>query len=359
VPLFSIIIPTYNREHLVRRTLESVFAQSFTDFEVIVVDDGSTDATLDVVATFGDRVKILKQANQGPGLARNLGARHATGQYLAFLDSDDLWFPWTLRFFAQTIKQHNFPALISGNPLPFVSESDLAAVTESPAHVDQYADYFASPYRQVCPSACAMLVTSQAFNTVNGFAKEWVNGEDSELFIRLGEQPNFICVRAPWTVGYRTTPGSLIGNLDRTFAGREFMIRRERAGFYPGGAARRHARIDLITSHCRSASVELLVARKLRKAISIYISTFLWNFRLHKFSYLLVFPVVALLFGLGLDALGRIALRVKTGPGTTPNAASIAAAASDSPAGHTSIPSPDSRAAAPPAPPSTSTATNL
>ena len=324
MPLFSIIIPTYNREHLVRRTLESVFAQSFTDFEVIVVDDGSTDATLDVVATFGDRVKILKQANQGPGLARNLGARHATGQYLAFLDSDDLWFPWTLRFFAQTIKQHNFPALISGNPLPFVSESDLAAVTESPAHVDQYADYFASPYRQVCPSACAMLVTSQAFNTVNGFAKEWVNGEDSELFIRLGEQPNFICVRAPWTVGYRTTPGSLIGNLDRTFAGREFMIRMERARFYPGGWSRRLARIDLITSHCRSASVDLLTAHKIRKALYIYIWTFPWNFRLRKFPYLFVFPIIAVLSKMGFHGLGRMAIRAKARPDPIPTAATVA-----------------------------------
>lgn len=321
LPFFSIIIPTYNREGLVRQTLESVFAQTFTDFEVIIVDDGSADKTLDVVRSFGDRVKIFTQKNKGPGPARNLGARHATGEYLAFLDSDDIWFPWTLRFFADTIKRYGNPALISGNPLRFENESELNTITEATPEVDQYADYYASPYRIVFPGAGAMVVTNEAFHDVNGFVKEWVNGEDSELFIRLGEKRNFLRIRAPWTLGYRTTPGSSVGNLDRTYAGREFMIRMERARFYPGGWSRRLARIDLITSHCRSASVDLLTARKIRKALYIYIWTFPWNFRLRKFPYLFVFPIIAILSKMGFHGLGRMAIRAKARPDPIPTVA--------------------------------------
>jgi glycosyltransferase involved in cell wall biosynthesis len=94
--LFSVIIPTYNRAALLCTALDSVFAQTFTDYEVIVVDDGSTDGTAAMVASYGGRVRYFQQQNKGPGAARNLGAQHATGEYLAFLDSDDLWFPWTL-----------------------------------------------------------------------------------------------------------------------------------------------------------------------------------------------------------------------------------------------------------------------
>jgi cellulose synthase/poly-beta-1,6-N-acetylglucosamine synthase-like glycosyltransferase len=98
VPLFSIVIPTFNRERLIAATLESVLAQTEGDFEVIVVDDGSTDGTEAALAPWRDRLTFVRQPNQGPGPARNLGAARAKGEYIAFLDSDDLWFPWTLAY---------------------------------------------------------------------------------------------------------------------------------------------------------------------------------------------------------------------------------------------------------------------
>src|SRR5262245_47305484 len=91
MPLFSVVIPSFNRVALLATTLKSVFAQRFTDFEIIVVDDGSTDATMDYLESLEHRVKVFGQQNQGPGAARNRGARHSGGAYLAFLDSDDLW----------------------------------------------------------------------------------------------------------------------------------------------------------------------------------------------------------------------------------------------------------------------------
>lgn len=94
MPLVSIVVPLYNKAPYVLRTLESVAAQTVTDFEVIVVDDGSSDGSADLVAKFGDpRFKLLRQANAGPGAARNRGLREASAPHVAFIDADDVWLP--------------------------------------------------------------------------------------------------------------------------------------------------------------------------------------------------------------------------------------------------------------------------
>jgi len=93
-PRFSIVVPTYNRAKTLQRTLDSCFAQTYADFEVIVVDDGSSDGTLEALGTNTDpRLVVVPQQNAGPAAARNHGMRRARGSYIAFLDSDDLWYP--------------------------------------------------------------------------------------------------------------------------------------------------------------------------------------------------------------------------------------------------------------------------
>jgi glycosyltransferase involved in cell wall biosynthesis len=94
MPLFSIIIPTYNRAHLIAKTIESVLLQNFKDFEILVVDDGSKDNTEEVVKSFTDvRIKYHKKSNGERGAARNYGAVRAGGLYINFFDSDDLMYP--------------------------------------------------------------------------------------------------------------------------------------------------------------------------------------------------------------------------------------------------------------------------
>jgi glycosyltransferase involved in cell wall biosynthesis len=100
MPHVSVIIPTYNRATYVSRAIDSILSQSYRDFEVIVVDDGSSDNTKQVVQAYGDRVRYVFQSNAGPGAARNLGIRTSEGMYLAFLDSDDTWMP---EFLAKTV----------------------------------------------------------------------------------------------------------------------------------------------------------------------------------------------------------------------------------------------------------------
>lgn len=92
-PRISVVIPTYNREKWISKAIDSVLAQTYTDLEIIVVDDGSTDHSRQVIGNYGGRVRYIYQTNAGVGAARNRGIMEAHGEWVAFLDSDDEWFP--------------------------------------------------------------------------------------------------------------------------------------------------------------------------------------------------------------------------------------------------------------------------
>lgn len=92
--LVSVVIPTFNRAYILEKSIESVLAQTYPSIELIVVDDGSTDGTRELVARYGDRVRYIYQTNAGLAAARNTGFAASRGEFLAFQDSDDLWVPW-------------------------------------------------------------------------------------------------------------------------------------------------------------------------------------------------------------------------------------------------------------------------
>ncbi len=99
----SVVIPTYNRAAAVREAIASVLVQTRPADEILVVDDGSTDHTAEVLADFGDRIRVIAQPNGGVSAARNAGIGHATGDWLAFLDSDDVWLPHRLATLARDL----------------------------------------------------------------------------------------------------------------------------------------------------------------------------------------------------------------------------------------------------------------
>ena len=105
-PQVSVIIPTYNRAWVIKEAIDSVLTQDYTEFELIVVDDGSTDQTFDVLESYRNDIKVLSQKNKGVSAARNRGIAEASGNFIAFLDSDDLWLSQKLSvqidFFNQT-----------------------------------------------------------------------------------------------------------------------------------------------------------------------------------------------------------------------------------------------------------------
>src|SRR5258706_11646315 len=103
MPRVSVIIPNYNYAHYLTQSLDSVLAQTYPEVEIIVVDDGSTDDSETILRSYGDRIRWIKQKNQGVSAARNLGVHETQGELVAFLDPDDLWLPakleWQVRRF--------------------------------------------------------------------------------------------------------------------------------------------------------------------------------------------------------------------------------------------------------------------
>lgn len=113
---FTLVIPTYNRAHLLSATLASALAQTCAEYEIIIVDDGSTDNTEEVVQSFADgKIRYLKQENRERGAARNSGAINANGKYVCFLDSDDLLYPFHLEEAAKYIKHYSLPEVMVCN----------------------------------------------------------------------------------------------------------------------------------------------------------------------------------------------------------------------------------------------------
>ncbi len=102
----SVVIPTYNRAQYVTKAIESVLAQTYTDYEIIIVDDGSTDDTPVVLRAYADRIRVVHQENAGPSAARNAGIQAARGRWVAFLDSDDEWRPGKLAVQMADLTRH-------------------------------------------------------------------------------------------------------------------------------------------------------------------------------------------------------------------------------------------------------------
>ena len=106
--MISVIIPLYNKEPIIERSLQSVLSQDYDDFEVVVVNDGSTDRSADIVRSINDpRIRLIEQENGGPSKARNTGTKNARGEWIVFLDADDELLPGALRMFSATIDSYS------------------------------------------------------------------------------------------------------------------------------------------------------------------------------------------------------------------------------------------------------------
>ncbi len=135
-PAVSVIIPTYQRAALAGNAVRSVLSQSYRDKEVIVVDDGSTDNTAEVLATFGGAVRVIRQSNQGLSAARNAGIKASTGRYVAFLDDDDEWMPDRLDVQVPVLEGNDQIGLVFAN---------MDAHDDTGRFLGQWFDYHAPP----------------------------------------------------------------------------------------------------------------------------------------------------------------------------------------------------------------------
>lgn len=127
--LVSVVIPTYNRAYIVGDAIRSVLAQSYPNIEIVVVNDGSTDDTPNVLKSFGGKLRIVDQSNAGPAAARNRGIRSSKGSILAFLDSDDLWAPTYIERQVSILEKAglSIPCSLCNGWLEFTEESKSTA----------------------------------------------------------------------------------------------------------------------------------------------------------------------------------------------------------------------------------------
>jgi glycosyltransferase involved in cell wall biosynthesis len=181
-PHASVIIPTYNRGPMIKQAIDSVLAQDYTEFELIVVDDGSSDDTSDVLDAYGNVIKVLYQKNKGVSAARNRGIAEASGTYIAFLDSDDLWLPQKLstqiQFFNQTPD-----ALICQTEELWIRNG--LRVNPKKRHKKPSGMMF-KPSLELClVSPSAVMLKRSLFDTVGRFDETLPACEDYDLWLRI------------------------------------------------------------------------------------------------------------------------------------------------------------------------------
>ena len=184
-PLVSVVIPTYNRSQLVLEAAASVLAQSYRPLELIVVDDGSTDAPpAALAAALAPRpeARVLRQTHTGmPGQVRNAGARLARGEYLAFLDSDDLWLPRKLAL--QVAAARAAGDLISHARERWVRHGRV--ISQRSQRHRRSGDLFADSLRKCVIGPSTVLLQRAAFEAAGGFREDLEIAEDYELWLRL------------------------------------------------------------------------------------------------------------------------------------------------------------------------------
>ena len=290
--LFSVIIPVFNRAAFVEHAINSALAQPGDDFELIAVDDGSTDATPQVLQRLGARAKIITQTNRGPGAARNHGAKAATGDYLLFLDSDDVWFPWTLATYRDLIRQQPDVAMVLGSTLEFRRAEELDRLGQQPARFTVFRDYFSTSQASIFRGSGVMAIRKDLFTRTGGFSEDRVYSEDLDFLIRCGESGPVAVIAKPVTLARRSHSQSSAADMKRTFDGMQRLLQQEKLGVFPGGANREWDRRRLLCIQAREVSNWCLKARMNREAWQIYRQTFWWQLRLAEFGHLVKIPIL-------------------------------------------------------------------
>ncbi|MBW2604349.1 MAG: glycosyltransferase [Deltaproteobacteria bacterium] len=178
----SVIIPTYNRGRIIKEAIDSVLAQDYTEFELIVVDDGSTDHTSEVLDSYGNVIKVLSQKNKGVSAARNRGIAEASGKYIAFLDSDDLWLSRKLsvqiEFFNQTPD-----ALICQTEEVWIRNG--LRVNPKKRHKKPSGMIFGPSLELCLVSPSAVMIQRSLFDRVGEFDETLPACEDYDLWLRI------------------------------------------------------------------------------------------------------------------------------------------------------------------------------
>lgn len=206
----SVVIPTYNSVRYVTVAIESVLAQTFKDFEILVIDDGSTDNTREVLEKYASPIRYLYKPNGGVSSARNYGIENARGKYIAFLDADDLWLPEKLERQVALLEADEEIGLC------YAATEKVDENLQPKSHIeakafDDYCEALLLNLNIVAGSCSSAIVRRDIAQQTNGFDAQFSTCADWEYWLRLSLLTKFAPV-AEYLVKYRDVTGSMSSN---------------------------------------------------------------------------------------------------------------------------------------------------
>jgi len=215
--LVSVIIPTYNSAKYISRAVESVLNQTYQDFEIIIIDDGSTDNTGEIVQSIkDDRITYIKQENAGPAAARNKGLEIAKGEYIAFLDADDMWKANKLETQIKCFSQ-NDKLCLAFSAMDLVNEDlEIIRVKRHRKYTNnELLKQLLTNYPDTVPMPSTVMIKKSYLNEVGYFYPELFTGEDFDLWLRLILKGDFEYIDESLTVSYKPE-SSITSSIDYT-----------------------------------------------------------------------------------------------------------------------------------------------
>lgn len=267
--LISIITPTFNRSGFIRDAIESVRKQTFTNWEMLIVDDGSTDDTKDIVALYlGDsRITYRFQDNQGQSAARNVGLVHSKGSYVCFLDSDNLWSSEKLKIQYEAIKSHADIDVVYGDA-DTINESGVVIST---ANMKRYSGKITEQLlKDNFVSFNTAMVRANSIKGIGGFDESVRFGPDYDLWLRLSVRSQFLYIPIVFEQ-YRVMPDQLSSDKDARFSSNKATVERFLSR-NPGVVSKRAIRHGFSAFYVRRGRYRLTNKRSYLSALTDFLT---------------------------------------------------------------------------------------
>jgi glycosyltransferase involved in cell wall biosynthesis len=212
MPTISVIVPIYNGERTILETIESVQQQTFSDFELIVINDGSTDRTLERLATVKDsRIKVVSYENGGVSVARNHGMAHATGEFISFIDADDLWTPDKLELQLAALQKHPEAGVAYSWTSNMSDEGKSFDIGHSPIFTGNvYPELLVTNF---IANGSNLLIRREAIESVGDFDPALSGCADWDFYVRLAARWHFVVV-PKLQILYRQSSGSMSSKIE-------------------------------------------------------------------------------------------------------------------------------------------------
>lgn len=236
----SVVIPTYNRAEVLPRAIDSVLDQTYDDFKIIVVDDGSTDNTEDVVTSYSDdRVKyVFFEDNKGANTARNEGVRRSQGEYISFLDSDDEFHPNHLEKVVDALKSSSSGVGGVFTSFKIVNSHKTTNISNSPDEKIKLEDIVSG---NIVGGFSAVTVRKAAFTTVGLLDEEMLSSQDYEFFIRLLCDYSLLGISETLLTYHTDSKQRISDSIDRKIAGQERVLEKHNEKLTSIGRARMYS----------------------------------------------------------------------------------------------------------------------